>query len=78
MNKNVYIGPVIKQKLDESPYSVMRFAQEIGRSRKSVYNLFKIKSVDTDLLCQISILLQYNFFILYTNETDSKYLEEKE
>ena len=78
MNKNIYIGPVIKQKLDESPYSVIRFALEIGRSRKSVYNLFKIKSIDTDLLCQISKLLQYNFFILYTNETDSESLDEKE
>ena len=78
MNKNIYIGPVIKQKLEESPYSMVRFAQEIGRSRKSVYNLFKIKSIDTDLLCQISKLLKYNFFILYTNETDSESLDENE
>jgi len=70
MNKKIYIGPIIKQKLDESPYSVAKFALEIGRSRKSVYNLFKVKSIDTDLLCQISKLLQYNFFMLYTNKTE--------
>ena len=71
MNKNIYIGPIIKQKLEESPYSVARFAREIGRSRKSAYNLFKAKSIDTDLLCHISKLLKYNFFNLYTNITKS-------
>ena len=78
MRRDIFIGPIIKQKLDESPYSVARFAQKIGRSRKSVYNLFKVKSVDTDLLSQISKLLQYDFFMLYTNNTeDGEFLDEK-
>ena len=78
MSRDIFIGPIIKQKLDESPYSVIRFALEIGRSRKSVYNLFKVKSIDTDLLSQISKLLQYDFFMLYTNNTeDGDCLDEK-
>ena len=71
MNKKVYIGPIIRQKLDESPYSVAQFAREIGRSRKSVYNLFKDKSIDIDLLCDISELLNYNFLDLYINDTEA-------
>lgn len=64
--KNIYIGPIIKQKLYESPYSVAQFARKIGRSRKSVYDLFKDKSIDVDLLCRISVLLNYNFLHIYT------------
>ena len=70
MSKDIFIGPIIKQKFDESPYSVARFAREIGRSRKSVYNLFKVKSIDTDLLYQIKILLNYDFFKIYSNDEE--------
>ena len=65
MNKKIFIGPIIKQKLDESPYTVAQFAREIGHSRKYVYNLFEDKSIDIDLLCEISELLNYNFLNLY-------------
>ena len=65
MNKDLFIGPIIEQKVKESQYSVDMFSQEICLSRKSVYNLFKKKSIDTELLCQISKLLQYDFLKLY-------------
>ena len=68
MNRNIYIGPIIRQKLDESPYSVAQFAREIGLSRKALYDLFKNKSIDIDLLCKISELLNYNFLDLYLND----------
>ena len=68
MKKKIYIGPIIKQKLNESPYSVAQFAREIGRSRVSVYDLFKEKSIDIDLLCKISKLLRYNFLDLYIKD----------
>ena len=70
MSREIFIGPIIKQKLDESPYTVALFAREIGRSRKSAYILFKAKSIDTDLLYQISKLLHYDFFKLYMNDSE--------
>ena len=65
MDSNVYIGSIIRQKVDESRYSVTQFAEEIGLTRPSAYNLFKKKSVDIDLLFRISKLLNYNFLDLY-------------
>ena len=68
MKRNIDIGPIIRQKLKESPYTVAQFAREIGLSRKSLYDLFKNKSIDIDLLCKISELLNYNFLDLYLND----------
>ena len=62
---NIEIGPIIKQKLIKSRYTPTQFKNEIGLSRQTVYNLFKKKSIDIDLLCEISILLGYDFLELY-------------
>ena len=75
MNKDLYIGHIIRQKVDESPYSIAQFAREIGHSRDSVYDLFKMKSIDIDLLCKISKVLMYNFLDLYIEEIRN-YLSE--
>ena len=75
MNKFFFIGPIIKQKFDESPYSVARFAREIRRSRKYVYKLFEVKSIDTDLLLEISELLNYDFINLYIKDTETSPVE---
>ena len=68
MKRDIYIGSIIRQKVKESPYTFAQFAREIGCSRKALYDLFKNKSVDTDLLCKISELLNYNFLDLYLND----------
>ena len=77
MNKELYIGDIIRQKIDESPYSVSQFAREIGRSRDSMYDLFKMKSIDVDLLCKISELLMYNFLDLYKEEIENSLSEQR-
>ena len=71
MNKNIFIGPIIKQKLDESSYSVEQFRQELNCCRKSVYNLFNKKSIDIDLLIEISELLNFDFLSLYINDSET-------
>jgi hypothetical protein len=75
MNKNIFIGPIIKQKLDESLYSVEQFRRKLKCSRRTVYNIFERKSLDTDLLLEISELLNYDFHNLYIEDTETSPVE---
>lgn len=59
--KNIHIGSIIRQKLEESPLSIVDFASQINRTRTTVYDIFKRKSIDVDLLLSISEVLNYNF-----------------
>lgn len=59
--KNIHIGAIIRQKLEESPLSIAEFASRINRTRTTVYDIFNRKSIDIDLLLSISEVLQYNF-----------------
>ncbi len=59
--KIVHIGDVICEKLEESNLSIAEFASCINRTRTTIYDIFKRKSIDTDLLLDISEVLGYNF-----------------
>ena len=59
--KNVHIGSIIRAKLEESSLSIAEFAERINRTRPTVYDKKKKKSIDTDLLIKISEVLEYNF-----------------
>lgn len=61
MMKNVHIGSIIRQKLEESPLSIAEFASQINRTRTTVYDIFDRKSIDVDMLLSISEVLNYNF-----------------
>jgi hypothetical protein len=37
----IHIGSIIKQKIDESSFSVTEFARLVNRSRADVYDIFK-------------------------------------
>lgn len=58
----IHIGKVIKEKVNESQLSVIKFAFIINTTRENVYGIFKRKSIDTELLIKISKALNYNFF----------------
>lgn len=58
---NVFIGRIIEQKVKERNLSVAEFAKRIHRSRTTVYDIFKRKSVDIDLLLIVSEALDYDF-----------------
>ena len=47
---------------------ITSFARELGFDRKRIYSIFNSKSIDTDLLVQISKILDYNFLIEYFGE----------
>ncbi len=61
MNKDIHIGKLVKEKFDESSLSVPEFAAALHKSRTTIYDIFSRKSMDIDLLLQISDILNYDF-----------------
>ena len=64
----MYIGHLIKQKVEEQGRSVTWLARGLSNSRTNVYNIYEKKSIDADLLLRISVLLDYDFFADYSRE----------
>ena len=74
----VAIGKKIEEVLKDRNMSVTEFAKKINTNRNNVYDIFKRKSIDTELLQKISKILAYNFFELFINPKESdKILVEK-
>lgn len=61
----VHIGEIIKEELYRQERSISWFARKLYCDRSNVYDIFKRKSIDTDLLMRISIILNHNFFSYY-------------
>lgn len=58
----IHIGSVIEKELRRQGQTATWFARELYCNRQNVYNIFKRKSIDTDLLMRISLVLHCNFF----------------
>ena len=54
-------GAEIKKVVAEKGMSVSEFARRINKSRENAYDIFRRKSLDTDLLSVISQVLDYDF-----------------
>ncbi|MDR3286927.1 MAG: helix-turn-helix domain-containing protein [Prevotellaceae bacterium] len=59
--KNIHIGKLIKEKFDEKNITKAEFARLINIHRSTVYLLFEQKSIDIELLINISKVLEYDF-----------------
>lgn len=59
--KNIHIGKLIKEKFEEKKMTKAEFARRINIHRSTVYLLFEQKSIDVELLLDISKVLEYNF-----------------
>ena len=70
----VNIGELIKKEVERQNKSHSAFAQSIGIQRQNVgTKVFNKKSIDTELLSEISEILNFNFFQYYkTNEICNK------
>ena len=64
MNK-INIGAEIKKVADTRRIGATELAKELGKTRSNVNDIFKRKTIDTDLLYQLSTILNFNFFELY-------------
>ncbi|MBO5699445.1 MAG: helix-turn-helix domain-containing protein [Bacteroidaceae bacterium] len=60
------IGNLIKNRVEESGITVKEFSTRLGIKRPNAYRIFSAQSIDTNLLMQICIVLNHNFFEYYT------------
>ena len=64
------IGEIIRQEFEKSGLSASQFARMINKERTLVYHLFKRQSIDTDLLYQISMILNVDLFQLFSEKLE--------
>lgn len=62
-----HIGQIIEKELHRQECLVTWFARRLYCDRTNVYNIFRRQSLDTELLLRISIILEYNFFQIYSD-----------
>lgn len=67
--KRINIGLEVKSKVEEAGLSKAKFAELLGIARQNIdKTVFQKHSLDTDLLCNISEVLNCNFFDYYKSE----------
>ncbi len=68
----LHIGSIIKQKMIEQNRTVVWLAQQLSCGRANVYKIFDKHSIDTEVLKKLSIILNFDFFKLYSEEIANK------
>ena len=72
MPNKINIGQEIKKKKEQLGLKTTELANEANIDRRQAYRIYKKKSVDTDVLYDLSIQLNYDFFKLYSEELAGK------
>lgn len=73
----VHIGKKIKEVWKKSRLKGTEFASLINRDRQVIYDIFKRESIDTELLKQISTVLNHDFFNYYSQQSFAQTKEVK-
>ena len=72
LKKDIHIGSIVRkvylERKKTRKITVKQFAQAVGRDRSRIYEIFEDKSIDIDLLINISMELDYNFLLEYFEE----------
>lgn len=72
MSKQINIGQLIKEEIEHKGLSRTCLAKESFIDRRQLYRIFKRKSIDTDILFNLSVQLKHDFFKLYSEELAKK------
>ena len=67
----IHIGKLIEMELRRQERTVSWFARHLYCERTNVYDIFKRRSIDTQMLLRISLVLHHNFFRYYLSEVES-------
>ena len=70
--QDIHLGTIVKQKMKERKISINEFAEAIHCDRTNVYNIFKRKSMDIQMIVRISNALNYDFLQYYHQEIKNK------
>ena len=78
ITRRVNIGELISEKVEERGLSKAKFAESIGIARQNVdKTVFAKHGIDTDLLCVICEVLDYNFFECFTPCNQNDYISQE-
>ncbi len=66
-NEEIHIGEIIKQVMKDQGRSPSWLAKQLGCERANIYDIYKRQYIDTCLLQKMSKLLNYDFFLLYSD-----------
>jgi len=72
------IGEIIKKEIKNHGLNYKAFGQLINRHEKTVQSILKRKTIDTDLLLNISKALNHDFFKYFYDEPPLKQFKESE
>lgn len=75
---NIHIGRLIRMELESQERTATWFARKLCCDRSNVYKLFARPTVDTGLLCRVSVILNCNFFKIYAAEVEKHMSEDTE
>ena len=68
----IHIGNLIKQELNEQERSVAWLASKIDYHRTTLMRILQKHSIDSELLCRISIELEVDYHALYSQKVKNK------
>lgn len=71
MATRIHIGKLIEAELRRQERPVSWFARKLYCERTNVYDIFKRRSIDTEMLLRISVVLQHDFFRYYSSEAEA-------
>jgi len=66
------IGELIKQEFLKTERSVTWFARKLACDRTNIYRIFEKRSIDTEQLSRICVILNHNFFAEMAKNIDEK------
>jgi hypothetical protein len=66
--EHLHIGSRVKKQFLGSGLSIEQFANRISCKSGNIYKIFERERMDTGLLMQISKILNYDFFRLYSED----------
>lgn len=64
--KEIYIGSLIKQLVEESGIGIPRICNFLKCREEEIHNMYESKSLDSEILLKWSKLLEYDFFRIYS------------
>lgn len=70
--EELHIGTEIRKVSKKRRLGATFIAKQLGKTRANVNHIFTRKTIDTDLLFQLSVILDFNFFNLYSNALRDK------
>jgi transcriptional regulator with XRE-family HTH domain len=74
----INIGQLIKEKVTEKRLSQDALGKMINTTKQNVGDIYKRRSIDTQLLLKLCIVLEHDFFEVFYTEEPLKSIRKKE